>query len=245
MVVHKEALVRSLMADGHGDDYFVPLVDQRVFGAGIKRKRVAFVPATADKNTLPRTDAKKSSAGDTYLSIVLRKNTEISSHVGSAASAPLSANELNAAECPICGQPLSNVRGNDDNHETSIAHQVCLEHSHPPSHLDRSRTGLRYLQDYGWDPDARKGLGAQQEGIRIPIKAKQKHDTSGIGIALKNEDDEPKRKRKNLRTPAQEETVKLNAKEVRKVEIEKKKRAEKLRRSIYGDDLSAYLASNG
>ena len=39
------------MADSDEDYYEVPLRDQRYFGAGIKRRRVNFVPATTSLDT--------------------------------------------------------------------------------------------------------------------------------------------------------------------------------------------------
>jgi len=233
------------MADDYDDDYFVPLVDQRVFGAGIKRKRVAFVPASNNVSSLPRTIGEARSAGDRYLSIVLNKTADGPDHIKDMIPTPVSANESNLSNCPICGQPISDVEEGDGSHATSIAHQVCLEHSHPPSHLDRSRSGLKYLQDYGWDPDARKGLGAQQEGIRVPIKAKRKNNTLGIGVQPRDDDEEVKVKQRKIQKPAEEEIVRLDAKAVIKMDREKKKRAERLRQSFYGDDFSSYLGSDG
>ena len=66
-------------------------------------------------------------------------------------------------------------------HEASIAHQVCIPHSHPPSHIDRIRPGLKYLSFYGWNADSRLGLGVNGDGIRIPIKTKLKNDNRGLG----------------------------------------------------------------
>ena len=61
------------------EDYFIPLQDQRVFGAGIKRKRVQFVPSTDPNLTTTTSKSQKtassSSIGDTYLSIVLPRST--------------------------------------------------------------------------------------------------------------------------------------------------------------------------
>ncbi|KAI9873892.1 MAG: hypothetical protein M1830_010428, partial [Pleopsidium flavum] len=53
------------------DEFFVPLQNQRVFGAGIKRKRVHFIPSATDDPTDPSELSKPGKAGDRYLSIVL------------------------------------------------------------------------------------------------------------------------------------------------------------------------------
>jgi len=40
------------------------------------------------------------------------------------------------------------------------------------------------LRAQGWDPDARTGLGARGEGIRFPIKVKEKDDKLGVGASV-------------------------------------------------------------
>lgn len=224
------------------DEYFVPLVDQRVFGAGLKRKRVAFVPASSHNSTV-KTNATPT-AGNRYLSIVLQKEpgskADVVDEPSSTESKPKSKTRETPVVCDVCGQSLLEA----DSHATSIAHQICIKHSHPPSHLDRSHVGLRYLQDHGWDPDSRRGLGARQEGIRAPIKAKEKHDSAGLGLYATSEDTDihVRQKKKKIK---EEPIVKLNAREVRRIEEEKSRRVEKLRQSLYGPDLSQYLGSNG
>ncbi len=54
------------------DVYEIPLQDQRVFGAGIKRKRVKFVPSTTPTTSVP-TGPSISSIGDAYLKMVLKE----------------------------------------------------------------------------------------------------------------------------------------------------------------------------
>ncbi|KAJ5558262.1 hypothetical protein N7535_008476 [Penicillium sp. DV-2018c] len=100
----------------------------------------------------------------------------------------------------------------------------------PPSHLDRTRAGLRYLSTYGWDPDSRLGLGAAgREGIREPIKPRVKHDTAGLGTGLDEDGDRVRSDR--IPVPAKVQKKKqLNAKQVRKSVIEERRRAERLRR---------------
>ena len=53
--------------------------------------------------------------------------------------------------------------------DLSTVHQICLQHSYPPSHLDRNHQGLRYLSYHGWDPDSRLGLGLSGKGIKAPV----------------------------------------------------------------------------
>src|SRR2546423_10532656 len=230
------------MAD-EDDEYFLPLQDQRVFGAGIKRKKVAFVPPSSLESVDP--NASKTAATtsrDRYLSIIQKSRGE-EVHAAERQSLSTTHNaEAVQALCIICHLPLSTSdlsTGTETSpttlktsHESSIAHQVCLTHSYPPSHLDREHVGLKYLSSYGWDPDSRKGLGAKGEGIRAPIKGKIKNDTSGLGVDAM----------KGANTQKQKQPViRLNAKQVREQEAAAKKREAQLRDAVYGQDLAQYL----
>lgn len=235
----------SVTADDD-DDYYVPLVDQRVFGAGIKRKRIAFVPSTTEQSSTTKASSTAKNAGARYLSIVLKKEPSPEASADENVQTDLNQEDPKTIPplCPVCGQAVFEADGEDKPHELSIAHQICLDHSHPPSHLDRSHVGLKYLQDYGWNPDARTGLGARSEGIRIPIKAKEKNDSAGLGMGHDGEENADGAKARK-KTKSEEAVVKLNAKQVRKMEKEKSKHAERLRSSVYGPDLSQYLGSEG
>ena len=226
------------------DEYYVPLVDQKVFGAGVKRKRIAFVPAGQAQGSAPLDGSTRRALADRYLSIVLpdeppssQSTTRCTTEVGQEA-------DIESVLCVVCKQPISALKDRIaiDAHESSIAHQVCLTHSQPPSHLDRGHVGLRYLTGYGWDPDRRTGLGARQEGIRIPIKVKEKHDTTGLRVV---NDEEDIKFRKRLFKKKDELVVRLDAGKVRKQEQAAKKRAEQLRATFYGKDLSQYLGPDG
>ena len=226
------------------DEYAVPLQDQRVFGAGIPKRPVTFVPATASSNT----DAPASSPSkikDCYLSIVLQPQSEIdddrrevslnSNKISNIASRN---DAISDVVCAICNLPIRDVTASPvtrpELHEASIAHQVCLSHSYPPSHLDRTRHGMRYLSSYGWDPDSRLGLGATGDGIRIPLKGKIKNNTLGLGVKSAGNS------KKTEKIPAK--PLKLNAKQVRKQEQEAKKKREKLQELFYRDvDVERYL----
>jgi hypothetical protein len=144
--------------------------------------------------------------------------------------------------CPICALP---IKQSTHDHVSSLPHQVATPHVHPPSHLPREHIGLRYLTSHGWDPDSRLGLGARQSGIAVPIKAKEKNDTAGL--REQDDADELSVSKKVLKKlPVREEkVVKLNAKEIVKRDKEARIRAEKLRKSFYGEDLSKYLGPNG
>ena len=225
------------------DEYFLPLQDQRVFGAGVKRKRVNFVPAEACPPSTP--PPKVVAAADRYLSIVLKdaksaKNkraTQLSSKDVEASTQITDTDK--PLVCSVCGLPFQissdNFGSTRHPHEASLAHQVCLEHSHPPSDIDRTRPGLKYLSSYGWDPDGRLGLGAAGEGIRAPIKGKIKNDTVGLGVDLKKK--EPK-------GIGVQKIEKLDAKKVRMKEEAGRRKGEKLRELFYmNDDVERYLGA--
>ncbi|KAJ5107280.1 hypothetical protein N7456_003955 [Penicillium angulare] len=269
------------------EDYFLPLEDQRVFGAGIRRKRVPFVRSGELNTTTSTSDAKggtKTNVADTYLSIVLKKqktsNTSPSTPINmtstSTSTSKLSEESIpprthsappiaasseperipptskpESDHCEICNLPLLNVSEDAESstsasasihpHEASLAHQVCLKHSHPPSHLDRTRAGMRYLSTYGWDPDSRLGLGAEgREGIREPLKGRVKTDTAGLGAGL-DKDGDP------IKIPVVEpkKIVRLNAKQMRKKDEEEKKKAAKMRNAFYkSDEVLKYLGED-
>ncbi|RYP07473.1 hypothetical protein DL764_002480 [Monosporascus ibericus] len=227
--------------DPYEDDpeYDIPLQDKRPFGSGLKRKRVVFVPASSGNlNTTEKsTDLKPSkSISDLYLSLVLPKD-------GTQDTSRTASEPVGRTVCEVCNLPLdespavpSEIQTTTRPHEASLAHQVCMAHSHPPSALDRSRMGMSVLQSQGWDPDARRGLGASQQGIQFPLKAKPKEDNLGIGVEVPK-DFVPKKK---------EKVQTYDAKRVRKMAAEDKKRMEKLREQVFGNsDVEKYLGGGG
>jgi G-patch domain len=232
------------------EEYFLPLQDQQVFGAGIRRKRVPFVRAESETSPSSPT-APKPALSDRYLAIVLPQRAENPEH---PQSQPYGANAQDepashSAICTVCNLPITTTTITTTNtspssnrptkpHESSLAHQVSLAHSHPPSHLDRDHIGFKYLSSYGWDPDARQGLGAAGTGIRAPVKSKVKNDTVGLGV---READRGSR----VQRAAKERVVRLNAKQMRKQDADGKKREKQLKNAFYGRDLEAYLGPSG
>jgi len=228
------------------DEYEIPLQDQRIFRAGIKRQRVRFVPSTSTTTTnLATTLADTKSASDIYLSLVLPQDTQKSEDSSKASSLRPNITEPSSKYhvCDVCCLPLSAINSNPSTcleesaqserpHEASLAHQVCLEHSHPPSHLDRNRKGLAYLSAYGWDPDSRLGLGAEGQGIQFPIKARPKDDKLGIGVVLPK----PGEIQKKIKVK------KLDAGKIRKMYEKDKKKGDQLRDMFYrNEDVERYL----
>lgn len=256
------------------EDYFLPLEDQRVFGAGIRRKRVPFVRSSEHElnTTTPRpssTGPSGANIADTYLSIVLKqqnksntssntptdrpaspppRTTHSAPPPSEATSGPLSSPSHTSKTdnyCEICNLPIHPNPSDSNNrpHEATLAHQVCLTHSHPPSHLDRTRAGLRYLSVYGWDPDSRLGLGAPgREGIREPLKGRIKNDTAGLGAGLDADGD-------RIRTPprpVEKKVQKLNAKQARRRAVEARRKGEKMRKMFFqSDEVLKYLGEDG
>lgn len=241
------------MASVAEDGYEIPLRDQRFFGAGIKRKRIQFVPSTAEATSpttsLPRTSS--TSVADRYLSIVLKKQkAERPSSVPPPAEQDLTLgayskrlarqadagvadntaeeNSALTARCNICKLPLCTADAT--RHESSIAHQICLEHTQPPSHIDRTRKGLAVLENRGWDPDSRLGLGATGgEGRLYPVRATENPNRAGLGVRFD-------------KVKAVEKPAKLDAGKARLVEKEGKKKAERLRNAFYrSDEVERYL----
>lgn len=237
------------MAHLEDDEYDVPLRDQRYFGAGIKRKRVQFVPSTSTESKAPSLPATpSSSAASRYLEIVLKGgkgSTSVESHASTAeargahdaVSQPIDddvTGEEEAIADPVCGICNRAIQQDErsTSHDSSITHQICLQHSYPPSYLDRRRKGLQVLSSQGWDPDGRRGLGVSGEGILHPIKARENPEKAGLGLTP--EDLAKKR--------VKEKPVKLDAGKVRAMESERRKKGEKLRDAFYrSEDVEKYL----
>ena len=256
----------SITCAGMSDDetYEIPLQDQRVFGAGIKRKRVKFIPSSSSSSTPAPSTTPSKSVSDLYMSLVLPHDAPPAEESAQSTPVPITlptsladtSTSSDSQVCEICSLPISatstsavaNTQDDDDDlplsaypnthprpksrpHEASLAHQVCLTHSHPPSHLDRTRKGLAYLSSYGWDPDSRLGLGSEGQGIAFPIKTKPKDDKLGIGVVV------PKSAEKR-----KEKLEKLDAGRVRKAYEKERKKGERLREMFYmSDDVERHL----
>ncbi|TKA25190.1 hypothetical protein B0A50_05888 [Salinomyces thailandicus] len=232
------------------DEYEIPLRDQRYFGAGIKRKRIQFVPSATIEpttNSLPTTP--RASAADRYLSVVLGKpkHSKLSEERPASATPQDTTSEIqtchfhrdassqsdneSSTTCDVCKHPVAKAQA--AHHESTLTHQICLSHSHPPSHIDRTRKGLSVLESQGWDPDSRLGLGAQgSEGRLYPVRAKDNKERAGLGARFE-------------KVKPIEKATKLDAGKVRLREQEGKKKAERLRNAFYRDEkVEKYLGQD-
>lgn len=228
--------------DEHDDDYDdIPLHHKKPFGAGIKRQRVEFVRARdPDEDAIGTINKASNGAaiGDLYASLVLKKPATGGSSSTDAPSTIITPTHKDDTDehpiCPTCQLPITTTAAK---HNASLAHQVSLEHSHPPSHLDRTRMGLRALESHGWNPDSRQGLGREGEGMRFPVKVASKDDTLGIGATIpevKVKEEKPKPK------------PPMNKREIKQEREKERKRAERLQAEIYGRvDVEAYLRGDG
>jgi hypothetical protein len=222
-----------MMDEGSDDEYTIPLAYPAPYGAGLKKKGIKFVSAgtlTSSNDTQPRSG---DDIADAYLSLVLDRPRATST---STADAALDKNMEEApATCQTCNLPLKNAEGIQ--HHTSLAHQVSLAHVHPPNAIDRSRKGFAYLENQGWDPDSRLGLGAQGEGILRPVAASEKKDKAGIGDTSRSP------------TPGKVAAAKvqkgphgLDPKALKKLEQQREKRGKRLHQMFYtNDEVAKYL----
>ena len=208
----------------------------KIFGAGMERKHIAFVPES--QHSERKEAAKPDNLGDRYLSIVLGKeiasstsNTTLQSENGRDSS---QASEN--ATCAICGGLVDADESAEDAttlHDLSVAHQSCLEHSYPPSHLDHRRQGVRYLKAHGWDINGRKGLGVNETGRLAPVKARTKNDTVGLGMNVP------------LKREVVDKPRLLDAGNIRKMDDADRYKHQKLQRLFYqSDDVSRYLGES-
>lgn len=226
----------------------VPLHHMKPFGSGLRRNEIKFVPASNEDATITEKINSKSSGQnvrDFYLNMVLKKTTPDGASSTETDKDPEETTSIEV--CEVCKMPLTSVNtaksGESSNqpssaktshHEASIVHQVCLAHSHPPSALDRNRMGLSVLEAAGWDPDARTGLGAAGQGVQYPIKVKPKEDRLGVGVVVPKDF--------QVRKPKVEKPKMLDAKKVRKMAADDRKKTDKLQQQIFGKvDLEKYL----
>ncbi|KAB8364839.1 hypothetical protein FH972_024702 [Carpinus fangiana] len=217
----------------------VPLQHQRTFGAGLKRKRINFVPE-ASPSDLKATRDDSAYISDMYLSIVLPREGGNSSAPPSTTARPaptLPEQEISPPSeeeelCPVCKTAL-HQKGRSGPHEASLPHQLALKHSFPPSSLDRNRKGLTVMESYGWDPDSRLGLGAQSEGRLYPVSAKSREDNRGVGAVKQKQSD---------RSTA---TAKLDAGALKTKSRDDKRKEKKLHDLFYGkDEVNEYMGIN-
>jgi hypothetical protein len=236
------------------EEYEIPLEDQRVFGAGLKRKRVQFVPASTSDSQSTSAATPKSSVGDFYLSLVLPSSTpqlvSPSDSSDNSSDRPQDPETESPQICQICNLPIT--LNEKHPHTTLLAHQISLPHSQPPSSFPNDRPGVRMLRAQGWDPDSRVGLGKDGEGMRYPIKVHVKDDKLGLGVVLPKELEKREKEHERLRDTEElrrevatrkAEGVKGKGKKavVRKVE-EERRNEERLRQAFYGsEEVERYL----
>ncbi|KAK3950125.1 hypothetical protein QBC32DRAFT_347420 [Pseudoneurospora amorphoporcata] len=241
----------------------VPLHHLRPFGTGLYKQHIKFVPASdGDLDSTSSTAAKskpKLDVADLYLNMVLankntpkdkqkqqqKENATTATDTTTTPSATITTTQSTSTTptdqppiphqvtCSICSLPYEPTPTGLIAHESSFAHQSRLPHSHPPSALDRSRMGLKHLTSHGWDPDSRQGLGSAAQGIQFPIKGKKKDDHLGLGVEPSKNGTPVVKKKEKL----------LDAKKVRKMQEQDKKRGERIQRELWGrgPDLERYL----
>jgi hypothetical protein len=221
------------MAEDSDDEYTIPLAYPAPYGAGIRKKGIKFVSA----GTIETSNNAQTPSGDdianSYLALVLDRpsvsNTKTSENV--------QREELAEAKCQICNLPLNDGEGME--HHISLAHQVALTHIYPPSAIDRTRKGLTYLESHGWDPDSRKGLGAEGEGILAPIHTTEKKDKAGIGGKGRG----TKSKGSAVKAPKGPQGLDRNV--LKKLEQQRAKRGKRLHDMFYtNDEVAKYLGED-
>lgn len=103
------------------------------------------------------------------------------------------------------------------------------------------------LRAQGWDPDSRTGLGAKGEGIRYPIKAKEKDDKLGVGATVpkpKRGDPEVSRAvaQAKERKKKEQERGKVGKGWLKKSREEERRKGDKLQQMFYeSEEVSKYL----
>lgn len=208
------------LEDAHWDDSDIstaPFTEQRAYGGQLWKRPIQFVPASSQ---VP--------------SIGISRGQLVNPYTLSERNGP-SSKSTAYPTCGICGGPLKEA--NERDHFLSPAHQLALPEMHTPSGIDRTRLGLKVLERHGFDVDARKGLGADGQGMLFPIVPKEKRDKLGLGVNTKLVERREKEKEELAPKKAM-----LDAGKVRKLADVEKKRHAQLQNMFYGDDrLDRYL----
>lgn len=178
------------------------------------RKPITFVPAGSTPSTFPPRPLGTGATGREVAAEYLQLVGLSPSHSSTTGSRSPSTDS--PATCDICNLPILTP-----SHDHTLAHQSALPHSHPPHHLPRRNVGLKILQESGWDPDSRMGLGVEGQGERYPVKAVEKGDRVGVGG----------RKWKGVE---KKKVPRLGAKEARRREEEGKRVRERVRAELGG-----------
>lgn len=195
-----------------------------------RREPIIFVKGTGIDGTIaPVPSSTRQSVADLYRNLVLSNSPNVTSGTDTTTTSSSQADQdLDIERSASASPPITTLSQSEN-----IASQLNLQYVKPPSNLDRSRKGLRYLEAQGWDPDKRAGLGVNEEGIAFPIKAVEKKDRAGVGVpqrALSARNIEPTK------------VQKLNAKQARRFAQEEKRKHERLQRLFYQDDrIEKYL----
>jgi hypothetical protein len=204
-----------------------PFVEHTAYGRGLWKHPINFVAATPDVPIPARNSVNGRTMAEKYLAIMFPNGQS----TPKPEAYPL---------CGICSEP---VKESDHRmHYLSPAHQAALPRAPIPSSIDRTRMGLKYLEMYGFDVDARVGLGASGQGMLFPIVPKEKRDKLGLGVNKKLE------KTKTGGNVGGVGVTKggLDAGRVRKLAQMEKKKHENLQRMFYGnDEVEKYLGELG
>lgn len=201
-----------------------PFAEHTAFGRGLWKNPISFVQAAPEAPVLKTPTVDGQTIAEKYFAIMFPHG-----HSGPEPEAyPL---------CGVCGQPAK--ESDPRIHYLSPAHQAALPRNPTPSGIDRTRMGLKYMEKYGYDLDARLGLGAAGEGMLYPLVPKEKRDKLGLGI---NKKDYEKKSALGGASAADVKAGKLDAGKIKKLALVEKKKHEKLQRMFYGnDEVERYL----
>ncbi|KIH90307.1 hypothetical protein SPBR_00971 [Sporothrix brasiliensis 5110] len=234
----------GLNEDGASD---TPLHRLPGFGTGLHRQRVAFVragEAPQTKGSGPTGALPGGAVSDLYLSIVIGQTEKREGSAESVAKADeASTTAPTTPACDVCRLPLTTPSSAAaHHHESCLVHQVALDHSKPPSSLNRGRLGLAIMSAQGWDPDSGRGLGADQQGMPYPIEAKLRPERQALGNGPAPSSSESRSRSSGSAASAPTRNRKHTRKQLRAMEEDRRRRYDRLREQIMGNkDLDKYL----
>lgn len=151
---------------------------------GTRRPPVHFVNEASNVAANASTSSSSSSvpcAADKYTAIVFR-NKYRNAAEAVAASMNSGSECTETLTCEVCGGTTPGDPEGREAHVMSLTHQFALPQGDHPSSFDRKSSAFKYMTAQGWDPDTRKGLGANCQGRPEPVQLRKRADRAGLGV---------------------------------------------------------------
>lgn len=149
---------------------------------------VAFVPASDQQDSQQKPKEDSSSSSSTFYSQLVFQDTTTTSELEHK---PTTEEGIQCQECNTI------VRVDEwQRHLISLTHMTNAQQNlrrlndTPAIYtLNETNVGYRMLVGAGWNTE--RGLGVEEQGMRYPIRARQKLDRAGVGVRQRRQQQQP------------------------------------------------------